>query len=652
MPSEWAERYRELPEGSALPGRFSFAVTPYLREPLDACADPTVERVVCRKSAQVGWTDGVINNLIGWRIESNPGRMLVLFPREKTAVDFNDEKLEPMIEASESLAAAVNLKSRAAGNRQLFKKFPGGFLKLIASNAPGDVKSTSAPLVVIEEPDDCNQNVKGQGDSIKLAEERAKSYHDALIVIGGTPTITGVSAIDREIAKTDRRKWHVPCHHCGEADVLAWENVRWDKDANDPHPVYGRHHPETARYYCQHCGGAWTDADRVRNMRRGQWVATAPFTGARGYDDLNELYSPFPRSTMARMVEKFLEAQREYKAGKAEKLIAFWNSSLGRSYEYTAEMPAMADLEMRGEDYEENTVPEGGIALAMGVDVQHNRLAVQIWAFGEEMERWLVFWGEEYGSPANSGDDVWLALDGMVDARYQHELGGELGIEVVSIDSSDGQTSDAVYDWVRRRARVSGGPKVMAVKGRTTTGGEIYSVPKASSLVDPRPGGSKASRHGVKVYMVGSDRAKDLLLGFTTEGGCIKRCDRARDGSVQTGRGPGRMQWYRTVRPDFFEQLADSEVKVPNARAGGKLVWTLKAGRRNEALDCAVYTEHAARSQRWHLWTPNNWAAKDRARTGDATPAAVTTRQSDVAVATPAGPVVGGFMPTAARVRQ
>jgi len=54
-------------------------------------------------------------------------------------------------------------------------------MKLIASNSPGDVKSTSAPLVIVEEPDDCNQNVKGQGDSIKLAEERAKTYHNALI---------------------------------------------------------------------------------------------------------------------------------------------------------------------------------------------------------------------------------------------------------------------------------------------------------------------------------------------------------------------------------------------------------------------------------------------------------------------------------------
>jgi phage terminase large subunit GpA-like protein len=631
-----------------MPGRFSWLVTPYLREIVDACAERGVERIVCRKSSQVGWTDGVVCNLIGWRIDTNPGRTLVLFPREKTAIDFNDEKLEPMIEASASLGAKVQLKSRAAGNRQLFKKYPGGFLKLIASNAPGDVKSTSAPLVIVEEPDDCNQNVRGQGDSIKLAEDRTKSYHGALLVIGGTPTISGVSAIDNEMKKTDRRLFHVPCHHCGEAHALAWENVRWEKDSTQPHPVYGKHHPETAHYACPNCGGIWNDAERNRNVRRGRWVPTAPFTGARGYDGLNELYSPFPRSTMAKVVEKFLEAHREFSAGRADKMVAFHNGSLGRSYEYASDLPSTADLAARGEDYAEGTVPADGLVLVAGVDVQHNRLALAIWAYGRDGETWLVFWGEEYGVVASPADPVWSALDAHVDRAYAHERGAVCHIEAVSVDSSDGQTSDAVYAWVRRRDR--GRCKVMAVKGRSTPGGEIYSTPPAKSLIDPTVR-DKASRYGVKPFMVGTEKAKDLLLGFTAEGGRIKRCDRAADGSVATGRGAGRMHWYREVRPDFLEQLADSEVKIPNARAGGKLVWTLKAGKRNEALDCTVYAEHAARAIRLHVYTDAQWTARENALrpiTGtpdsDAQSAAPTLGKDAIRTTR------GGFLPIPARV--
>lgn len=625
-----------------MPGRFSFFMTPYLREILDSCADRRVSRVVCRKSAQVGWTDGVVNNLIGWRIAVNPGRMLVMFPREKTAIDYHDEKLVPMIEACAPLADRVSLKARTSANRQLFKKFAGGFLKLIASNAPGDVKSTAAPLVCVEEPDDCNQNVKGQGDSIKLAEDRTKTYANALIVIGGTPTIAGTSAIDFEIEKTDKRLYHVPCHHCGDAKPLAWEHVRWDKDPHRPHAVHGKHHPETAHYVCPTCGGTWNDAERARNVRQGRWVATAPFRGARGYDNLSELHSLFPGSTLAKIVEKYLDALRDFNAGHAEKMIAFHNGSLGRSYEHASDAPSTADLAARSEDYEEGTVPAPGLALVIGVDVQHSRLAIQVWAYGRGMESFLVLWTEEHGMPANPEDAVWAALDTIVDRAYPHAGGGECRVEAVSIDSSDGQTSDAVYSWVRRRR---GRVQCMAVKGRSTSHGEIFTVPPRRSM-DPGAGG-KAARHGVKSYPVGTERAKDLLLGFTAEGGRIKRCDRAADGSVTTGRGPGRMHWYRGVLPSFFDQLADSEVKIPNARSGGKMAWTLKTGKRNEALDCAVYALHAAHAIRLHLYTDDHWTARERnLLPGVRALAAGTTTPGSPVGAAPVGP--RGFMPSAA----
>lgn len=643
LPSTWAEENRELPEGSALPGRFSFYMTPYLREILDSCADRRVSRVVCRKSSQIGWTDGVMVNLIAWRIAVNPGRIVIMFARTKSAIDFNDEKLEPTIAACPALSAKVQLKSRAAGNRQLFKRFAGGFLKLIASNAPGDVKSTSAPLVCVEEPDDCNINVKGQGDSIKLAEDRSKTFHNALLIIGGTPTVKGSSAIDFEIAKTDRRKFHVPCHHCGTAHVLAWENVQWDKDPDHPHAIYGKHHPQTARYVCPTCDGTWNDAERARNVRQGQWIATAAFSGARGYDDINELYSLFPGSTLAKVTAKYLDAHREFAAGRSEKMIAFWNGSLGRSFEYSTDLPKTADMESRAEDYAEGTVPAEGLALVMGADVQHDRLALEIWAFGRDGESWLIYWGEEYGITANPADPVWAALDAHVDKAYPHAGGGECRIEAVSIDSSDGQTSDAVYGWVRKRKY--GRAKVMAVKGRSTGTAEIFSMPPDKSI-DPGYT-SKASRHGVKVFMVGTERAKDLILGFTAEGGRIKRCDRAADGTVATGRGPGRVHWYRGVRADFYEQLVDSEVKIPSARAGGKLTWTLKTGKRNEALDCAVYAEHASRALRLHLYTESAWKARADAlgRTN------AESQDLSKVGKEPLMTVSGGFFPIAAKIR-
>lgn len=62
--AQWAERYRFLSgDVTALPGRYSLTITPYLRGILECINDRSIRKVVCRKSAQIGWTDGVVNSL-------------------------------------------------------------------------------------------------------------------------------------------------------------------------------------------------------------------------------------------------------------------------------------------------------------------------------------------------------------------------------------------------------------------------------------------------------------------------------------------------------------------------------------------------------------------------------------------------------------
>jgi phage terminase large subunit GpA-like protein len=102
--------------------------------------------------------------------------------------------------------------------------------------------------------------------------------------------------------------------------------------------------------------------------------------------------------------------------------------------------------------------------------------------------------------------------------------------------------------------------------------------------------------------MVGTQVAKDLLLGVDEQGGRIKLL----------GNGPGRMHWYRTVRPDYYDQLT-AEVKVPHKTIRGRFTWQCLAGRRNEATDCEVYALHAARSLKLNLWREERWQAEESA---------------------------------------
>lgn len=605
-PDQWAEANREMPEGSPIPGRFSFRITPYLIEPLRAVFDPTISRVVFRKSAQIGWTDGVVLNAIGAMIDLLACRILVLFPREKTAIDFNDEKLVPMIESVPALAAKIDLKSKAAGNRQLFKKYKGGFLKLIASNAPGDVKSTSSPIVFVEEPDDCNKNVKNQGTSIKLAEERIKTFHDGKIVEGGTPTVEGISEIDSEFEKSDRRLWFVPCHECNEAAPLEFENLRWTKDEANPHPIYGKHQPETARYACPSCGALWNDSQKNRNVRRAWelrdsgktgWIPTAPFTGIAGFH-ANELVSPFPKSAMSLLAAKKLDAVKKARAGDFSDLIAFTNSSMAKSWAYASSVPKGDALRARAEDYAEQTVPVGGLILVMGMDVQHDRLAICLWAFGRGEEMWLIWWGEIHGRTVDPTDPVWEEADAVLLRTYRHVTGAEIFVEACSIDTGDGQTSDAAYTWVRRHRRH--GRKVMACKGPSDTHSnrEIYAVPAAKSVDHRNP--TKAEKYGLKVFMVGNQKAQDLLLGHSENAGRINLKES----------GPGRMHWYKGVRDDFFAQIT-SHVRAP-WKGTSSLIWQVKSGQRDEALDTTILCLHASRSLNAHRMTDANWTEREK----------------------------------------
>jgi len=591
--TEWSNAYRYLAaESSALPGKYRAELTPWIAGIHGALDDKNAWKVVCMKSAQVAWTDGVINNWIGRTIDIDPAPVIGLFAKEGSAKEYVDEKFAPMVMATPRLRDRIDVQTtRRAGNRWQFKKFPGGFLKVVGSNSPSNVKSTPAPRVFVEEPDDAQINVGKQGDSIKLLEERTKTYHRRKVVFGGTPSVKGLSAIEEAYNTSDRRRFWIPCHACGESHVLSWDHVVWDQDADIVHVVYGKSRPETATYVCPHCGTPWSDHEKNRNVRRGDWRAEAPFRGIAGFY-INELYSPFPGSKLSRLVERYLEAQHALDQGDDSDWIVFVNSCLGLPYEYASDAPDRKALEDKALEYDELTVPSGGLILTSGIDVQHDRLAIIIRAWGRDEESWLVYWGELYGNTIDHRDPVWDGLDKLVFGAFEHESGASMRMNAISIDSSDGTTSDAVYKWVRTRQ----GRGVMAIKGSSNDYGtrEIFSRPRAIDAKGHR--NTKASKHGLQIYMVGTHKAKDLIAGRMK----------------LAGTGPGRMHWYQSVRQDYFEQMT-GEVKAPHRRLRGKKVWQQKSGARIEAWDCEVYALHASRAAKVHLLKPAQWDARESA---------------------------------------
>lgn len=632
--AEWIGTEFYLPaESGVINGLYDFYYTPYFLGVAAAIDDPETYEIDLMKASQIGWTYFMIA-LILKLVRCNPMPIMALFAKEGDGKAFHDEKLVPTVLVNRPVAKLMDVSTaKKAGNRWNHKSFPGGFLKLVASNSPGNVKSTSSVgFAAVEEPDDTSDNVKGQGSAIGNLEERLKRYPGSKLLVGGTPTIADLSKTERRLKQTDMRVLPIACHDCGEKHVLDFEHIKWlyaDKD-QPAHEIYGRALPETAFYACPHCGSIWDDYQRKENVRNTVfkaeaegdplkgWVRTKPFAGRAGFMELNELYACLPGTTLADIAREQLAAEKLAEAGDMTGLIKFVNQKRGRPFQYQSDLPDAEKLAERCEEYAELTVPAGGLILTLTVDVQHDRIALILRAWGRGEESWLVLWAEIAAetSTADKNDPVWAELDRYLFGVYRQSKGYTLRVSAASLDSSDGQTNDAVYHYVRtRKKRFS---KLLAIKGSSNVDAEILTAPRK---IDLNTKATKASKYGLQVYMVGVTKAKDLL----------------HERLKLTGNGPGRMHTYKDVRSDYFEQLL-GEIKAPSKRHAGKKVYQKKAGAAVEALDCEAYAIHLARYLRLHLKQPSDWDAieaglmqTDLLAEAEATP--ITEQQPDSAAA-------------------
>ncbi|WP_444897741.1 terminase gpA endonuclease subunit [Microbulbifer sp. SSSA005] len=198
-----------------------------------------------------------------------------------------------------------------------------------------------------------------------------------------------------------------------------------------------------------------------------------------------------------------------------------------------------------------------------------------------------MYWGEIDGDTVDKRDSCWDALDKLVFQSFKHERFGEIYASAVSIDSSDGTTSGAVYEWVRTRKRKYRRVLVITIKGDSRDFGskEIFSHPRKAEVSNPTRT-TKADRHEVKVYMVGTHKAKDLmarrLLGTSAY-----------------------MHSCKHVRQDYWEQVT-AEVKAPSKKHKGRETWQQRPGRPNEGTDAKVYALHAAYAMEIHKKTEKN----------------------------------------------
>lgn len=521
-----------------------------------------VEKVVIMAASQVAKSE-LLLCVMGYYMDQEPSPQLMLQPTVEAAESFSKERIDPTISATPVLSSKVlspaddaRGKSRRSDQTIRFKKYPGGYLALVGSNSPSGLASRPIRVLLCDEID--RYGSTQEGDPLKLAVQRTRNFSNRKIVMVSTPTTEerpDGPTIYSEFIKSDQREYKLLCPKCGQRYAMVWSNVKWDKDAQ------GKPILDTARMECPHCGEIVRGADKPnpKSLAGGIWEPQNPGASVVGYH-LTALCSPWVR--LSQLVEEFYNAKhnRDQKG-----LQEFINLQLGEPWhEHAADLELYAKLSQRREWYSPYNLPKDILFLTAGVDVQHDRLEISIYGWGDQWESWGVLHRVIVGDPKVSFE-VWEKLDEVLQRRYSTEDGRSLPVSCVFVDSGDGTMTQTVYAYTKPRERLG----VFAVKGGSTDDRAIVDKYNRSNA-------AKAA-----LFVLGVSSAKAQFLGRLSN----------------FDPGPSFVHYSYDKESgfteNFFRQLT-AEIYVTKYERGRMVKKWEKIYERNEALDCAVYAMAAA----------------------------------------------------------
>jgi phage terminase large subunit GpA-like protein len=543
--SEWADQHRVLSStASSEPGRWRTSRTPYLRQIMDLLSSShSAQRVVVMSGAQIGKTE-CGNNWIGYVIHHTPGPMLMVQPTVEIAKRVSKQRIAPMIAATPVLRERVaESRSRESGNTVQVKEFAGGLLIMTGANSGAGLRSMPIRFLFMDEVDEYPGDVDGQGDPVLLAEKRTSNFARRKVLLTSTPTIKGLSRIEREYLASDQRRYYLPCSFCQHLDYLTWRElghhrIEWEE---------GR--PEAAHMVCGRCGARVEERHKTEMLERGEWRATAEGDGQTYGFHLSALYSPLGWKSWAECAIEFQRAKED-----PFRLKTWVNTVLGETWEERGDSVEAGSLMARLEHYATD-VPNGVGALVAAVDVQADRLEAVVKGYGAGEESWLIAFTQIHGDPAR--EQVWLDLDKFLGQSFTHESGRKLRVECAVVDSGGAHT-EHVYRYAKPRQ----GRRVYPIKGGSLTGRPLVERP------------SDHNRYRAKLFVLCVDTGKDIVMS-----------------RLQIlSPGPGFVHLPEWVDAEYLAQLTAEKAIRKYIRGRGAVREWVKLRVRNEALDLEVYS--------------------------------------------------------------
>lgn len=335
-PSKWAEIYRIM--GKPFSGKWSFKRHPWLRE----MHDSTAQRVIGQKSAQMGFTEAVLN-ITYFKIDVEKRDCLYVLPaKTPDASDFSSSRFDAALELSPHLtnlfSSVKNVGHKRAGASNLYIR---------GANSRGGLKSVPVGFIVFDEVDEMNQL------NITLAEERVSGQPSWQIWKISTPTVP-LHGINKQFVLSTQKHFVFRCPHCSKYTELIFPEclVLASEDRLSPE-IYDSY------LVCKECKGRLEHDDKISWLGGGAWEPFGVKTSnIEGYY-INQLYSMTvsPGQIAVAYLTSLIDKTSEQE---------FFNSKLGLPH--VPKGAQVTDNELNKAKLTYQSGPIDGKIITMGVD--------------------------------------------------------------------------------------------------------------------------------------------------------------------------------------------------------------------------------------------------------------------------------------------
>lgn len=228
LPSQWAEKYRELKRGSSRLGPWRNSNQPTLVGIMDLCVRRTIREIWIKKSGQIGVSEA-LRCAIGRDAHLAPAPILYVLPNEKKGKKDVRTKLIPLFEDTRVLAALSTGRLR---DKKLESITLRNSFELALGYAGSATAMSGDPFskVFLDEVDKFARQVTGQADPVGEARTRILSYkNQGGKVIGNSTPSTAEGRIAKEYeACPIKLFYYAPCPHCGRCQQFIWDRLGFE----------------------------------------------------------------------------------------------------------------------------------------------------------------------------------------------------------------------------------------------------------------------------------------------------------------------------------------------------------------------------------------------------------------------------------------